>query len=162
MLIEKFPLWDNVPGMCEEIPTITAFIPDRWKKSGAIVIFPDGGYSGRALHEGIGYAEFLAAQGYCSFVVDYRVAPHTFPLPLLDARRGVQFVRYYAEKYGIDAESARIAIVTNGFHVTRACMLASEQGYETVFGVGAPIPWWWLQVNYYLREAFALIKDMIF
>ena len=65
-------------------------------------------------------------------------------------------------EYGIDAESARIAIVTNGFHVTRACMLASEQGYETVFGVGAPIPWWWLQVNYYLREAFALIKDMIF
>ena len=62
---------------------------------------------------------------------------------------------------GIDAESARVAIVTNGFHVTRACMLAYEQGYSEVFGIGAPLPWW-LQGNYYLREAFALIKDMIF
>ncbi|MBR4870387.1 MAG: YdcF family protein [Oscillospiraceae bacterium] len=72
------------------------------------------------------------------------------------------FSKEVLTEYGIDAESARIAIVTNGFHVTRACMLASEQGYETVFGVGAPIPWWWLPVNYYLREAFALIKDLIF
>lgn len=117
MLIKKFPLWDNVPGMCEEIPTITAFIPDRWKKSGAIVIFPGGGYSGRALHEGVGYAEFLAAQGYCSFVVDYRVAPHTFPLPLLDARRGVQFVRYYAEKYGIDKDKIAVMGSSAGGHL---------------------------------------------
>lgn len=72
------------------------------------------------------------------------------------------FSKELLEERGIDPESSSIAIITNDFHVVRACMLAREQGYETVFGVGAPVPWWWLQVNYYLREAFALIKDMIF
>ena len=71
------------------------------------------------------------------------------------------FSKEVLKEHGVDAESARVAIVTNGFHVTRACMLAYEQGYSEVFGIGAPLPWW-LQGNYYLREAFALIKDMIF
>lgn len=63
---------------------------------------------------------------------------------------------------GIDPAEDTIAIVTNDFHLVRARMLAEEQGYETAYGVGAPIPWWWLQVNYYLREAFALVKDIVF
>ena len=71
------------------------------------------------------------------------------------------FSKELLKEHGLDVENAHIAIVTNSFHVTRACMLAHEQGYGTVFGVGAPLPWW-LQGNYYLREAFALIKDMIF
>ena len=32
---------------------------------------------------------------------------------------------------------------------------------ETV-GVPAELPWWWLSANYYVREAFALIKTLIF
>lgn len=72
------------------------------------------------------------------------------------------FSKELLEQRGIDPQNSTIAIITNDFHVTRACMLAGQQGYETVFGVSAPVPWWWLQVNYYLREAFALMKDMIF
>ena len=72
------------------------------------------------------------------------------------------FSKEILEQRGIDPQNSTIAIITNDFHVTRACMLAGELGYETVFGVGTPVPWWWLQVNYYLREVFALMKDMIF
>ncbi|MDD6214629.1 MAG: alpha/beta hydrolase [Firmicutes bacterium] len=102
MITDKKNLWENTPGICDEIPTITSYIPENKKSDAAIVIFPGGGYAIRAAHEGQGYAEFLAENGLCAFVVDYRVAPHKFPLPLLDARRGVRTVRYYAEKYGID------------------------------------------------------------
>lgn len=117
MKIIKENLWNNTPGLCEEIPTLTAYIPDNIKRNGAIVIFPGGGYSGRAPHEGKGYAEFLANNGYVAFVCDYRVSPHRFPLPLLDARRAVRTVRFNAEKYGIDKNKIAVMGSSAGGHL---------------------------------------------
>lgn len=117
MYSEKINLWKNTPGLCEEIPTITYYKPDVKKSDAAVVILPGGGYSHRALHEGEGYAKFLAENGISAFVVDYRVKPHTFPLPLLDARRGIRFVRFYAEKYGIDKNKIAIMGSSAGGHL---------------------------------------------
>ena len=117
MIVEKFDLWDSIPGVHEEIPEITAYIPEFTKKKGAVVIYPGGGYCARAPHEGRGYAEFLATHGYCSFVVEYRVSPHRFPIPLLDARRGVKFARYYAEKYGYDKDKIAVMGSSAGGHL---------------------------------------------
>lgn len=80
-----------------ETPVITPFIPKEKKSDAAVVIFPGGAYVFRADHEGAGYAQFLSDNGITAFVVDYRVKPHFFPLPLLDARRAVRFVRANAE-----------------------------------------------------------------
>ena len=101
-MMEQFNLWENTPGLCEETPVVKVFVPENKKSDAAVVIFPGGGYYKRALHEGNGYAEFLNSHGITAFVVEYRVYPHKFPLPLLDARRGVRFARANAEKYGID------------------------------------------------------------
>ncbi len=117
MKIESFDLWNKVPGECKEVPKITAYIPDEKKHKGAIVIFPGGGYVGRAPHEGEGYAKMLAEHGYVSFVVDYRVSPHRFPCQLLDARRGVKFARFYAEKYGIDKNKVAVMGSSAGGHL---------------------------------------------
>lgn len=95
-------LWDKTPGLCEETPILTYYPAKEKKSDAAIVIFPGGGYTHRAIHEGKGYAEFLNEAGYDAFVCDYRVSPHTFPLELLDARRAIRTVRYYADKYGIN------------------------------------------------------------
>lgn len=114
-------LWDKTPGMCEEIPTITEYIPESKKSDMAIIIFPGGGYEIRAEHEGKDYAEFLSKNGYTAFVVDYRVAPHKFPLPLLDARRAVRFVRYNAEKYGIDKNKIAVMGSSAGGHLAALC-----------------------------------------
>ena len=59
----------------------------------------------------------MAENGISAFVVGYRVKPHTFPLPLLDARRGVRFVRFYAEKYGIDKNKVAIMGSSAGGHL---------------------------------------------
>ena len=98
MLKEKMSMWDTVPGMCVENPDLTAFIPDDKKSDGAVVVFAGGGYCLRSSYEGEGYAEFLAEHGITAFVCDYRVSPHRFPLPLLDARRAVRWVRANAGK----------------------------------------------------------------
>lgn len=118
MNIEVMDLWDNVPGMCEEVPKITAYIPENKTADCAVVILPGGGYGIRAEHEGKGYAEFFNKNGICAFVVDYRVAPHRFPLPLLDSRRGVQFVRFYAQKYGINKNKVLIMGSSAGGHLS--------------------------------------------
>ena len=102
-------LWENTPGLCEKIPTLD-YYPAKNKKSDAtVVIFPGGAYVGLATHEGQGYAEFLNDFGYDAFVCNYRVKPHAFPLPLLDARRAVRTVRYNADKYGIN--KSKIAVM---------------------------------------------------
>ncbi len=117
MDIEKFNLWDNAPGLCEETPVITAYIPKNKKTDTAVVILAGGGYSMRSDHEGEGYARFLGSNGICAFVADYRVAPHRFPLPLLDARRAVRWVRFNAEKYGIDKNKVAIMGSSAGGHL---------------------------------------------
>ena len=117
MKIETFDLWNSVPGMCEEVPKLTAYIPDEKKGDGAVVIFPGGAYTHRAKHEGEGYGVMLAEHGYTAFVVDYRVSPHKFPCQLLDARRGVKFARFYAEKYGIDKNKIAVMGSSAGGHL---------------------------------------------
>ena len=64
------------------------------------------------------------------------------------------------EEYGLDTRTAVIAVVTNDFHCFRSRMIARKQGLNTV-AVPAELPWWWLTGNYYLREAFAVVKTAL-
>lgn len=117
MRTENYLLWNNTPGLCEETPTITVYYPDLRKHDITVIIFPGGGYRMRAEHEGKDYAEFLADNGYTAFVVDYRVEPHKFPLQLLDARRAVRFVRFNAEKFGINKSKIAVMGSSAGGHL---------------------------------------------
>lgn len=106
-------LWQNK----EHETQITFYEAENKKTDAAVVIFPGGGYHFRAEHEGKGYAEFFQAHGVNSFVVDYRVFPDVFPLPLLDARRAVRFVRANAEKFGIDPKKIAVMGSSAGGHL---------------------------------------------
>lgn len=117
MYTETYCLWDTVPGGFDAAPTITYYKPDVPASDAAVVIFPGGGYTHLAEHEGRGYAEFLAENGVAAFVVKYRHSPFYFPLPLLDARRGVRYVRYYAEKFGIDKRKVAVMGSSAGGHL---------------------------------------------
>ena len=63
MNVNKFELWTTVPGMCEETPTITAYVPDNKTRDCAILAFAGGAYNGRADHEGDAYARYFADKG---------------------------------------------------------------------------------------------------
>lgn len=117
MDVNKFDLWAVVPGMCEEIPTITAYIPENKTHDCAVIAFAGGAYSGRADHEGDAYARFFAENGITAFVVDYRVSPHRFPAPLQDARRAVQWVRHHAAQYGINKDKVAVIGSSAGGHL---------------------------------------------
>ena len=66
------------------------------------------------------------------------------------------------EAQGFDSCGGRLAIVTNDFHMLRAQLLVGRVWPVETIGVPAELPWWWLNANYYVREAFALIKTLIF
>ena len=76
--------------------------------------------------------------------------------------RGVDPARLILEEQGIDPAEDRVAVVTNDFHIARSRLIAARQGYGHVFRVPAELPWLHLEVNYYLREAFAMVKTWIF
>ena len=63
---------------------------------------------------------------------------------------------------GIDPALDTVAVVTNDFHIARARLLAAKKGYGFTVGVPAELPWLHLEVNYYLREAFAMVKSALF
>lgn len=121
-------LWDAVPGYEEghHLPTLEYYPTEVKRGGGAVVIFPGGGYSHRAVHEGQGYAEFLNKNGLDAFVLQYRVAPTRHPYPLLDARRAVRYVRANAEKYGIDPEKIAVMGSSAGGHL--AALLSTYRG----------------------------------
>lgn len=62
---------------------------------------------------------------------------------------------------GVDPETATIAFVTNDFHIYRARLIAERMGMD-VIGIPAELPWWWVNLTCYVREAFALVKTLIF
>ena len=120
--METIKLWENVPGLCQFTPVLEYYPAEKQpmiskKIDCTVVIFPGGGYMHRAEHEGKGYAEFFNSIGMDAFVCQYRTVPHSFPLPLMDARRAVQYVRFNAEKYGISPDKIGVMGSSAGGHL---------------------------------------------
>lgn len=113
-MAERFNLWENSNNGV----TIDVHQPLAGRTGIAVVVFPGGGYRNLADHEGEGYANFLTSFGHTVFVVKYRVAPNCFPLPLLDARRAMRFVRHNAEKFNIDKNKVLAMGSSAGGHLT--------------------------------------------
>lgn len=117
MFVKSVMLWEHTPGLCEETPVLDIFLPEKQATDIAIVILPGGGYSCRSEYEGAGYAEFLNDHGIAAFVCQYRVSPHQFPLPLLDARRAIRYVRFHSKELHICKEKVYIMGSSAGGHL---------------------------------------------
>ncbi len=106
-----FKLWDN-----SDIE-ISYFASLRKSSDSAVIILPGGAYRGHADYEGEGYAQLLNTFGMDAFVLKYRVLPNHFPLPLLDARRAVRFVRSKACELGLDKKKILLMGSSAGGHL---------------------------------------------
>ena len=113
--MKKVDLWGSIKPFQnpedEFSPYLDIHLLETADPVGAVVIFPGGGYAGRANHEGAPIAEFYNRKGMHAFVVQYRVAPHRHPAPLADALRAVRIVRNNADKWKIIPDK----IATLGF-----------------------------------------------
>ncbi|MBR2930658.1 MAG: alpha/beta hydrolase [Clostridia bacterium] len=116
--MKDIQLWDSVPltMLGGHVPYMT-YYPSEKPSQAAIVIFAGGGYSHRAKHEGEGYAEYFSKEGFHCFVVHYRTNPDLFPCELLDARRGVRYVRANCEQFGVDPDKIAVMGSSAGGHL---------------------------------------------
>ena len=60
----------------------------------------------------------------------------------------------------IKEKDATAGIVTNDFHLFRSLSLANKNGLKGAYGIGASSDFV-LQINYLVREFFAVFKDKI-
>jgi acetyl esterase/lipase len=130
------PLWPNgAPGALghddKDIPTITPFLPDPDKASGAaLLICPGGGYGGLAGHEGADYALWLNQQGIAGFVLKYRLGSNGYrhPRMLEDAARGLRFVRAKAAEYHVDPKRIGVMGSSAGGHLASTLLTHFDAG----------------------------------
>ena len=114
---------------------------------------------------GLGYGEEIT-EARCMY--DWLTARGVDPARLIleeqagNTAENFAFSKELLKGQDIDPAEGRVAVVTNDFHIARSRLIAARQGYGNAFGVPAELPWFHLEVNYYLREAFAMVKTWIF
>jgi acetyl esterase/lipase len=129
-------LWpDGAPGALSDAPndkpTLTPFLPEGSRSSGAaIVVCPGGGYGGLAQHEGRDYALWLNQLGVNAFVLKYRLGSHGYrhPRMLEDAARAVRMVRARASEWSIDPQRVGIMGSSAGGHLASTLLTHFDKG----------------------------------
>jgi acetyl esterase/lipase len=129
-------LWEKAaPGALgtedKDIPTLTVYLPEADKATGAaIVICPGGGYGGLANHEGEHYARFLNEHGIAGFVLKYRLGAggYRHPIMLGDAARAVRLVRARAGEWKINHRRIGIMGSSAGGHLASTLMTHFDAG----------------------------------
>ena len=132
----SFPLWpEGAPGALgkedKDIPTLTPYLPDPAKATGAaIVICPGGGYGALAPYEGGDYARFLNEYGVAGFVLKYRLGSSGYrhPVMLQDAARAVRLVRAQAGEWKVDPKRIGIMGSSAGGHLASTLVTHFDAG----------------------------------
>lgn len=139
--IEKY---DSVKGHAFNVtnPSLTIYLPEKTKATGAaVIVCPGGGYGMLVMNtEGHAIAKYFADHGIAAFALKYRLPDETRMkdksiAPLQDAQRAIQLVRKRAAEWGVD--TARIGIMgfsagghlasTAGTHFTYPVISNKEQ-----------------------------------
>ena len=103
-------------------PSLTVFRPEH-PNGVAVVICPGGAYLNIVTgSEGYPTAERLNEYGITAFVLKYRLpttqgASFKHPIPLYDALRALQWVRYHAEDYEVETNRIGIMGFSAGGHL---------------------------------------------
>lgn len=122
--VEKWDTTNAVRISKVQVPDISVFLPSKENRTGeSVIICPGGGYHILAYDkEGEDIAKFWNSKGIAAIVLKYRlptsdaqVVPHKSPL--MDARRAMRVVRYYAADWGIDPGMIGIMGFSAGGHL---------------------------------------------
>ncbi len=105
-------------------PSIEVYLPSKGRSIGkAVMICPGGGYGNLAYDkEGTDIAKWLNGYGIAGIVLKYRlpedalnIVPHLSPL--MDAKRGMEIIREYAEEWQIDPKKIGVMGFSAGGHL---------------------------------------------
>ncbi len=105
-------------------PTLTVYLPEESKNTGAaVVICPGGGYALLAIdHEGYKVAEYLNSIGVAGIVLKYRLPQDDLVtnksiVPLMDAQQAIRMVRKNSTEWKINPDKVGIMGFSAGGHL---------------------------------------------
>ena len=104
--------------------------------------------------EAQGMADYLADHGFARENIILETQSH-------NTHQNLTYSARHLEETGVDIK-AGVVIVSNGFHLTRAKMLAERAGYENVSVLAAPSSHTPTRLKMYIREPLALVKSFVF
>jgi acetyl esterase/lipase len=116
-------------------PTMTVYLPEAGKATGAaVVICPGGGYGGVAIDlEGRDVARWLNTLGIAGVVLKYRMprpaeSKGELPYPLQDAQRAIRTVRARAAEWKVDPAKVGIMGFSAGGHLASTAATHFDAG----------------------------------
>ncbi|MBI1356108.1 MAG: alpha/beta hydrolase fold domain-containing protein [Acidobacteria bacterium] len=138
MLVERRRPFYQITNVSK--PTVSVYLPDPKKATGAaIMVYPGGGLVRLAIeHEGFEIAEWLREQGVAAFVVKYRVPPQEdnprerWKTGVQDAQRAISLVRSRAKEFHIDPEGIGAIGFSAGGEIGTWLSINPARQYEPV------------------------------
>ena len=122
-------------------PTLTVYVPDSAKATGAaVLVCPGGGYNILAMDlEGTEVCDWLNSIGVTAALLKYRVPRRAGQVqhgpPLQDAQRALGLLRHQAREFGIDPQRIGVLGFSAGGHL--AAMLSNHYDERTYPAVDA-------------------------
>jgi acetyl esterase/lipase len=119
---EPVLLYPDTATLIEEKdkPSITPYLADKAKATGAtVIVCPGGGYQNLAMdHEGVQIARWLNSLGVHAFILKYRLGPrHNHPKMLNDVSEAFRIVRRRAGEWGVDTKRVGVWGFSAGGHL---------------------------------------------
>ena len=128
---------------------------DYLKDHPEVVVVVSGGQGeNEPTSEAQGMADYLADHGFARENIILETQSH-------NTHQNLTYSARHLEEAGVDIKEG-VVIVSNGFHLTRAKMLAGRAGYENVSTLAAPSSHLPSRLKMYIREPLALVKSFLF
>jgi len=123
-------------------------------RDGIPIITTGGLGQGQTITEAEAMARYLIARG----VDENRIWREDAST---NSHENINFAKNVMLQNGIDPENAKVAIVSNEFHLYRAKIVAQKAGLNAV-GVAAETPGLHRKLIYFFRETFSLVNEFVF
>ena len=103
------------------------------------------------------------AEAMAGYLVQKGVAPEQIIQEALSHNtfQNMTYSARHLKEAGVDLGDG-VLIVSNGFHLTRARMLAGRAGFENISTLAAPSSHVPSRLKMYIREPLALVKSFVF
>ena len=119
------------------------------------VVVSGGQGSDEPVTEAQAMAEYLVERGVPSEHVLLEDQSH-------NTAQNFRYSRVLLEELGYDMDETAVLVVSNGFHLTRARLLAERVGLGDVSTLAAPSSHAPSRLKMYIREPLALVKSFVF
>ena len=119
-----------------------------------LVVVSGGQGSDEPTSEAQAMADYLEEHGFASENILLEDRSH-------NTMQNFAYSKEVLEQHGYDLEQG-IVVVSNGFHLTRARMLAGRAGFVEVSTLAAPSSHLPSRLHMYVREPLALVKSFLF